>query len=161
MLVPITNIIVVPYLQYFALHRSRLIASPDTASKGRAMALVFAAYALFLIGLAYGRLSDDISQSTGYDPLSLLVLSLSAGGAGGILTSRVISGIADAQDGCARGRGLLALQECDPKAERRAQWQTLLQSFAVAVLVVVAAVTALFPQLPSTMAAVILQKLGR
>lgn len=160
MLVPITNIIVVPYLQYFTLHRSRRIASPDTASKGRAMALVFAAYTLFLIGLAYGRLSDDISQATAYGPLSLLVLSLSAGGAGGILTSRVIGGIADAQDACARGRGLLALQECDPKAERRARWQELLQSVAVALLVVIAAVTALFPQLPSTLAAVILQSLG-
>lgn len=161
MLVPITNIIVVPYVQYFALHRSRLIAYPETASKGRAMVLVFAAYALFLIGLAYGRLSDDISQSTAYDPLSLLVLSLSAGGAGGILTSRVISGIADAQDASARGRGLLPSQERDPKAERGARRQMLLQSVAVALLVFVAAVTALFPQLPSTMAAVILQSRGR
>ncbi|AGK56905.1 hypothetical protein HYPDE_26113 [Hyphomicrobium denitrificans 1NES1] len=160
MLVPITNIIVVPYLQYFTLHRSRLIASPESASKGRAMALVFAAYALFLTGLVYGRLSDDISQSTAYDPLSLLVLSLSAGGAGGILTSRVIRSIADAQDACARGRGLLPLQECDPKAERRARLQQLLQSVTVALLVIVAAATALFPQLPSTLAAVILQSLG-
>jgi hypothetical protein len=159
MLVPITNIVVVPYLEYFTLHRSRLIASPETASKGRAMALVFAAYALFLTGIVYGRLSD-ISKSTAYDPLSLLVLSLSAGGAGGILTTRVISGIADTQDVCGRQRGLLPPQEFDPKAERRARRQQLLQSVAVALLVVVAAITALYPELPSTLAAATLQRLG-
>jgi hypothetical protein len=147
MLIPITNIIVVPYLEYFALYRSRLIASPETVSRWRSMTLVFSAYALFLIGLAYGRLSDDTTQSTIYDPISILVLSLSTGGAGGILTSWVISGIADAQDSCARQHGLLPIQELDPDAERGAHRRKFLQSVAIAVLLVVAVIAALFPRL--------------
>lgn len=147
MLIPITNIIVVPYLEYFALYRSRLIASPETVSRWRSMTLVFSAYALFLIGLAYGRLSDDTTQSTIYDPISILMLSLSTGGAGGILTSWVISGIAEAQDSYARQRGLLPPQEFDRGAERGAHRRRFLQSVAVAVLLIVAAIAAFFPRL--------------
>ncbi len=161
MLIPITNIVIVPYLEYFTLHRSKHIAAPEIVSKWRSMVLVFSSYALLLISLAYGRLSDDASQSTGYDPLSLLVLSLSTGGAGGILTSWVISGIAEAQDVCACQRGLLPLQELEPGAERRARRQKLLQSVAVAILVTVAAITTVLPQWPTEMARAVTQTFMR
>lgn len=152
MLIPITNIVVLPYLEYFTLYRSKHIASPETASKWRSMALAFSSYALFLIGLAYGRLSEDASQSTAYDPLSLLVLSLSTGGAGGILTSWVISDIAKAQDLCACQRGLLPPGALDPGAEWSGRRRKLWQSVAVAILLTFAAITVVFPQLPAELA---------
>lgn len=155
MLVPITNIVVVPYLEYFTLYHSKLVAVPEKASKWRSMALAFSSYTLFLIGLAYGRLSDDPSQSTGYDPLTLLIISLSAGGAGGILTSWVISGIADAQDFSATERGLLPLQELETGAEQSARRRKLLQSVAVVVLLIIAAVAAIFPQVPAKLVGIL------
>jgi hypothetical protein len=149
MLVPITNFVVIPYLEYFAYHRSWLAAVPDKASKARAAFLVVSAFTLLIISLAYGRLSEDGSPSSLYDPLSLLILSLSTGGAGGILTARIITGISYAQDLCAQQRGLLPHIPVDPKVERRSRSKELLQTIAVGVLLTAALLTALFPALPS------------
>ena len=149
MLVPITNFVVIPYLEYFAYYRSRLAAAPEKASKLRAALLTLSAFSLLVISLAYGRLSEDAPQSTFYDPLSLLVLSLSTGGAGGILTSRIINGIASAQDCYAQQRGLTPAIAIDWKVERKSRRNEFLKSISVGVLVTAALITALFPTLPS------------
>jgi hypothetical protein len=149
MLIPITNFVVIPYLEYFAYHRSQLAADPEKASKVRAAFLVVSAFTLLIIGLAYGRLSEDGALSSFYDPLSLLIVSLGTGGAGGILTSRVITGISHAQDLRARQRDLLPQTPIDPQVERQSRRKTLLQSIAVGVLLTAALITAVFPTLPS------------
>lgn len=149
MLVPITNFIVIPYIEYFSYYRSRLAAVPEKASKLSAAFLVISAFSLLVLSLAYSRLAKDVSQSTAYDPLSLLVLSLSTGGAGGILTSRILTGIACAQDLCARQRRLLPAPASDPKAERVSRRNEFLKSAGVGLLVAVAILTAVFPECPS------------
>jgi hypothetical protein len=149
MLVPISNMVVIPYLEYFAYQRSRALATPHQASKIRSVVLVVAAFALLLVSLALGLPTDDPSQPGTYDPLALLVLSLCTGCASGILTTRIINGIFAAQDLLAErimGHGREAsVAEAD---ERKRRIETL-KLDAVVLLLIVAAVTALFPSLPS------------
>jgi hypothetical protein len=76
MLIPITNLIVIPYLEYFTYQRSLAFANPRSASKLRAALLVGSAFALLVVSVALGLPSEDASQSS-YDALSVLVLSVS------------------------------------------------------------------------------------
>jgi hypothetical protein len=98
MIIPIANLIVIPYLEYFAYQRSRVLVTPERTSKLRAAVLVGSAFALLVASVALGLPSDDPSQPATYDPLALLVLSLCTSCASGILTTRVINGIFQAQD---------------------------------------------------------------
>jgi hypothetical protein len=149
MLVPITNFIVTPYLEYFTYQRSLAFAMPDRASKPRAALLVFSAFALLVISLACGRLGDDASLSTEFDALSLFVLSLSTGGAGGILTTRIFDRINQAQEFYAQrlstpadGQSLAAGRTLGRKADA-------IKSVGVAILLIAALATTLFPTLPT------------
>jgi hypothetical protein len=83
--------------------------------------------------------------------LALLVLSFCTGCASGILTTRVINGIFEAQD-------WLALRTVSGQETRVAaidhgkRWIETLKLDVVAVLLIVAFVTAVFPSLPSRIA---------
>jgi hypothetical protein len=86
-----------------------------------------------------------------YDPLALLVLSFCTGCASGILTTRVINGIFEAQDWLAQrtARG----QETKAVAtDHRKLWIETLKLDVVATLLIVAFATAVFPSLPSHIA---------
>ena len=149
MLIPITNLIVIPYLEYFTYQRSLTFAMPHQASKLRAAVLIGSAFSLLVVSLACGRLGDDASQSTGYDALSLFVLSVSTAGAGGILSTRIFDRISKAQELYARQ--LSAPAEGKSYAESAIHSRTieLFKSGGVAVLLIAALATALFPSLLS------------
>lgn len=149
MLIPITNLIVIPYLEYFAYQRSSAFAVRHHASKLRAALLAGSAFALLVVSLAFGRLGDDASQSTNYDALSLFVLSVSTAGAGGILSTRIFDRISKAQELYARQ--LSAPVDGKSYAESAIHSRTieLFKSGGVAVLLFAALATAVFPSLPS------------
>jgi hypothetical protein len=149
MLVPISNMVVIPYLEYFAYQRSRALATPHQASKIRAVVLVVVAFALLVVSLALGLPSDDPSQPGTYDPLALLVLSLCTGCASGILTTRIINGIFEAQDLLAQRIMGHGREGNVAKADSRKRRIETLKLDAVVLLLIVAAATALFPSLPS------------
>jgi hypothetical protein len=151
MLIPITNLVVIPYLEYFAYQRSLAAAAPERASKRRAALLVLSAFALLVISLAGSRLGGDASQSTLYDPLSLLVLSICTGGAGGLLTTRIISGIARSQTAYALQRGMISADAAGSAVVRSGRTIEALKSAGIGLLLVVALITVLFPGLPSQM----------
>lgn len=151
MIIPIANLIVIPYLEYFTYQRSRALATPGRSSKPRAALLVGSAFALLVASVALGLPSDGPSEPGTYDPLALLVLSFCTGCASGILTTRVINGIFEAQDWLAQrtARG----QETKAVAtDHRKLWIETLKLDVVAVLLIVAFATAVFPSLPSHIA---------
>jgi hypothetical protein len=148
MIIPIASLIVIPYLEYFTYQRSRALATPADASKLRAALLVGSAFALLIASVALGLPSDDPSRPGTYDPLALLVLSFCTGCASGILTTRVINGIFEAQDSLAQ-RTLSGRQTAVAASDDRKHWLEALKLNAVAVLLIVALVTAVFPSLPS------------
>jgi len=151
MVVPIANLIVIPYLEYFTYQRSRALATPTHASKLRAALLVGSAFALLVASVALGLPSDDPLQPGTYDPLALLVLSFCTGCASGILTTRVINGIFEAQESLARRT--IGGQETKVVApDDRKHWVEALKLNVVVVLLLVAVVTAVFPSLPTRMA---------
>jgi hypothetical protein len=84
-----------------------------------------------------------------FDALGLFVLSLSTGGAGGILTTRIFDRISNAQE--------LDAQQLSTPADSRSprvgptlrRKTDAIKSAGVALLVIVALATALFPTLPS------------
>jgi hypothetical protein len=151
MIIPIANLIVIPYLEYFAYQRSRALATPGRGSKPRAALLVGSAFALLVASVALGLPSDDPSQPGTYDALALLVLSFCTGCASGILTTRVINGIFEAQDWLAHQT--VGGQETKGAAtDLGKRWIEMLKLDVVAVLLIVAFVTAVFPSLPSRIA---------
>jgi len=149
MIIPIANLIVIPYLEYFTYQRSRALATPGRASKPRAALLVGSAFALLVASVAWGLPSDD--QPGTYDPLALLVLSFCTGCASGILTTRVLNGIFEAQDWLAQ-RTISGQETKGAATDHGKRWIETLKLDAVAVLLVVAFVTAVFPSLPSRIA---------
>jgi hypothetical protein len=103
---------------------------------------------LIVTSVVFGLPSEPGVTPT-YDPLSLLVLTASTGGAGGILTTRITTGIARAQDLYARQQGWLAPEKAAPTAERRYRSAEILKSAGVGILLITAAVTIMSPTLPS------------
>ena len=150
MLIPITNLIVIPYLEYFTYQRSLAFAKPADASKLRAALLVGLAFALLVVSVACGLPSEDASHAaSSYDPLSFLVLSVSTAGASGILTTWVIDGIYRAQELYAQQ--LSASSESPAQVEPPIHTQTTeaLKYASLAILLITALVTAVFPSIPS------------
>jgi hypothetical protein len=150
MLVPIANLIVIPYLEYFAYQRSCALADLEGASKLRAALLVGSAFALLVASVALGLPGDDSSQPGAYDALALLVMTLCTGGASGILTTRVVNGIFEAQDRLAQRT--LGGEAGTVASDERGRWLETLKLHAVAVLLVIAFATAMLPSLPSRIA---------
>jgi hypothetical protein len=149
MLIPITNLIVIPYLQYFTYHWSRVFAVPQDASKPRSALLAFSAFGLIVTSVAFGLPSDQAAAVPTYDALSSLVLTASTAGAGGILTTRIITGIAQAQDLYAQQRGLLRAEAVNATAERRYRSVEMLKSAGVGILLIAALMTVVSPTMPS------------
>jgi len=151
MIVPISNLVVIPYLEYFAYQRSRALLAPEYASKIRAALLVGSAFALIACSVALGLPSENTSDAPRYDPLALLVLTVCTSGAGGILTTRVINGTFEAQEALERQRigdfNASAVGIAGPS-----RWIELAKLYMVALLVGVALTTAMFPTLPSLIA---------
>ncbi|MGH7487887.1 MAG: hypothetical protein ACREMY_20145, partial [bacterium] len=67
MLIPITNLITIPYLQYFTYQRSRAFAVPQSASKPRAALLAVSAFGLIVTSVALGLPGDDAAVAPTYD----------------------------------------------------------------------------------------------
>ena len=161
MLIPITNLIVIPYLEYFTYQRSLAFANPRSASKLRAALLVGSAFALLVASVALGLPSEDASQaaSSSYDALSFLVLSVSTAGASGILTTWVIDGISRAQELCAQQ--LSATLEAPTRPTPTVRSRTggaALRYASLAALLIVALVTAILPSIPSQILEVVYQR---
>ena len=55
MIIPIANLIVIPYLEYFTYQRSRALATPGRSSKPRAALLLGSAFALLVASVALKR----------------------------------------------------------------------------------------------------------
>ncbi len=149
MLIPITNFIVIPYLEYFTYQRSLAFAMPQRASKPRAALLVISAFALLIVSLACGRVGDDAAQSTAYDALSLFVLSMSTAGAGGILTTRIFDRISKAQELYAQHMTIPADSQASAAIAMRGRMSEAVKSIGIALLLLAALATAIFPTLPS------------
>jgi hypothetical protein len=152
MLIPITNLIVIPYLEYFTYQRSLALANVQNASKLRAGLLVGSAFALLVASVACGLPAEDASQpaSSAYDALSFLVLSVSTGGASGILTTWVIAGIYRAQERHAQQlNGPLSRPDLSTETTVHNPPANVLQYASLAALLIVALVTAVFPSIPS------------
>lgn len=160
MLIPITNLIVIPYLEYFTYQRSLAFANPRSASKLRAALLVGSAFALLVASVDLGLPSEDASQaaSSSYDALSFLVLSVSTAGASGILTTWVIDGIYRAQELYAQQ--LSAPSESPTRATPTVRSRTgdALRYASLAALLIVALVTAILPSIPSQILEVVYQR---
>jgi hypothetical protein len=109
------------------------------------------AFALLVASVALGLPSDDPSEPSTYDPLALLVLSFCTGCASGILTTRVINGIFEAQDLLSR-RTIWGQEAKGAATADRKHWVETLKLDAVAVLLIVALTTVVFPSLPSHIA---------
>jgi hypothetical protein len=150
MLIPIANLIVIPYLEYFTYQRSRALAGLEGDSKPRAALLVGSAFALLVTSVALGLPPNDFSQPGAYDVLALLVMTLCTGGASGILTTRVVNGIFEAQDRLAQP--MLADEAGAGARDKRGHWLETLKLHAVAVLLVIAFATAVLPSLPTRIA---------
>jgi hypothetical protein len=159
MVVPIVNLVVIPYVQYFAYRRSRAFAWPQRASALSAALLVTAAFGLLLTSVICGYAGDDAAPGTLYDSASLMVIGTLTGLAAGILQARIVDGIARAQEAHAAQIGALgSAATVATKPESRAR--RILQSLAVGVLVVLAVLAALNPPLASRAGQLVGQILG-
>jgi hypothetical protein len=149
MVVPILNLIVIPYVQYFAYRRSRAFAWPQRASALSAAGLVGAAFGLILISVICGYAGDEAAQDAVYDPASLMVIGVLTGLAGGILQARIVDGIARAQETYAAQIGALGSAATAAAVKPESGPRRVLQWLAVGILVVLAVLAALNPALAS------------
>ena len=65
MVVPIANLVVVPYVQYFAYRRSRAFAGPQKASALRAALLVGLAFGSVVVSVICGYAGKEVSRAGG------------------------------------------------------------------------------------------------
>jgi uncharacterized membrane protein len=148
MVVPIVNLVVIPYVQYFAYRRSRALAWPPQASALRAGFLVAAAFGLVIISVICGYADDAVAEGAVYDAASLMVIGMLTGLAGGILQARIVDGVARAQQAYALRIGALE-SAATAAAEPESRARRTLQLVAVGVLVALAVLAALDPPLAS------------
>ncbi len=149
MIVPITNLVVIPYIEYFAYQRSRALAGPHGASALRAALLAIAAFGLLLVSLICGRLGDAASEPAMYDAASLMFIGTLTGLAGGILTTRIVDGIVRAQEAYALEIGALPNAGAGVAPRPASRRLDALKSAAVWIMVTLAILAALFPALAS------------
>ncbi len=156
MIVPIANLVVIPYVEYFAYHRSRARADPLTASAWRAALLVGGAFGLLLVSVICGYAGRAASEPALYDAASLMLIGAATGIAGGILTTRIVGRIARAQDAYAISSGALP-----GRAPRRQslpkRWREAVELLAVAALIVVALWAAVVPDVASQAVRIVMQ----
>jgi hypothetical protein len=143
MIVPIANLVVTPYIQYFAYQRSRAFAEPQTASALRAALLVGLAFGSVVISVICGYAGKEVVEPAMYDSASLMVIGALTGLAGGILTTRIVDGIARDPEGYALHIGALSEGVRVGKPENRRPEG--LRSAAAVGLLFLAALAAIFP----------------
>jgi heme/copper-type cytochrome/quinol oxidase subunit 3 len=158
MVLPIANLVVIPYVQYFTYRRSRAFAWPQQGSALPAALLVAAAFGLLLVSVICGYAGEETAEGALYDAASLMVIGTLTGLAGGILQARIVDGIARAQEAYAWRIGALGARTL-AAAEPESRMRRVLQSVAVGVLVVLAVVAALNPRLASPIGQLFLQLL--
>jgi len=149
MVVPILNLAVIPYVQYFVYRRSRAFAWPQRASALGAALLVIGAFGLLLVSVICGYAGDAAAESTVYDAASLMVIGTLTGLAGGILQARIVDGVARAQQAYALQIGALGSAGTAAAARPERGARRVLQSVAVGFLLVLAMLAALNPPLAS------------
>jgi len=149
MVVPILNLVVIPYVQYFAYRRSRAFAWPQQASALGAALLVTAAFGLLLVSVICGYAGEEATEGAVYDAASLLVIGTLTGLAGGVLQARIVDGIARAQEAHAVEIGAPGSARTVAAAKMESGARRALQSVAVGGLVVLAVLVALNPPLAS------------
>jgi hypothetical protein len=149
MVVPITNFIVIPYLEYFTYQRSRALALPQEASAPRAAVLAISAFGLLAISIACGLPGDDLSEPTIYEPMAFFVIGVSTGLASGILSTRIVEGTFRAQEEYARRIGALLTSPTPAALKAENRRLEALKSACVGILVALALFAALFPTLTS------------
>ncbi len=159
MVVPILNLVVIPYVQYFTYRRSRAFAWPQHASALGAALLVTGAFGLLLISVICGYAGEEVAEGAVYDTASLLVIGTLTGLAAGILQARIVAGIARAQEAHAVEIGALASARTVASAKPESRARRALQSVAVGVLVVLAVIAAINPPLASHTGQLFLQLL--
>jgi hypothetical protein len=160
MVVPILNLVVIPYVQYFAYRRSRAFAWPQQASALGAALLVVGAFALLLISVICGYAGDEIQEGAVYDAASLMVIGTLTGFAAGILQARIVDGIARAQESYAGQIGALGSGAVVVAAKPESPTRRALQALSVGVLVALAAAAALDPPLASQIGGFFVQLLA-
>jgi hypothetical protein len=159
MIVPIVNVVVAPYVQYFAYHRSRVFAWPAQASALRDALLVFGTFALLLVTLTCGYAGDEATAGQTYDAASILVIGTLTGLATGILQARIVDGIARSQQAYAAQIGALggaAVVATKPESRTR----RILQSASVGILLLLALLAALNPSEASHVGRLVVRVLG-
>jgi len=159
MVVPILNLVVIPYVQYFAYRRSRAFAWPQQASALGAALLVTAAFGLLLVSVICGYAGEEATEGAVYDAASLLVIGTLTGLAGGVLQARIVDGIARAQEAHAVEIGALGSARTVAAAKPESGARRALQSVAVGGLVVLAVLVALNPPLASQVGQLLMELL--
>ncbi len=149
MIVPISNLVVIPYIQYFAYYRSRALVRPQGASRIGAALLVALTFGLLLVSLTCGYAGNAATATAHYNPASLMLIGTVTGLAAGILTTRIVDGIAGAQEAYAIATGALPSMDAAPAPKSGKRWLQALKSVAVGALIVVALWAALVPDLAS------------
>ncbi len=148
MVVPIVNLVVIPYVQYFVYRRSRAFAWPQQASAWRAAVLVIGSFGLLLASVICGYAGGEATEGALYDAASLMVIGALTGFAAGILQARIVDGVARAQEAYAIEIGALETASA-ASAKPESRTRRVLQSLAVCVLVTLAVLAALNPPLAS------------
>jgi hypothetical protein len=94
-----------------------------------------------------GYAGDAAAEGAIYDASSLMVIGTLTGLAGGILEARIVNGVSRAQE--AYALQIVALGSAGIAAESENRVRAALQSAAVALLIALALLAALFPPLAS------------
>jgi len=160
MVVPILNLVVIPYVQYFVYRRSRAFAWPQQASRVRAALFVIGMFGLLLVSVACGYAADEATQGAVYDAASLMVIGALTGLAAGILQARIVDGTARAQEAYAAQIGALGSAVTVAEAKPESRVRRVLQSVAVGILVLLAILAALDPRDASQVGRHFVQLLG-
>ena len=160
MVVPIANLVVTPYIQYFAYQRSRAFAEPQKASALAAALLVGLAFGSVVVSVVCGYAGKEVSGPALFDAGSLLVIGTLTGLAGGLLTTRIVDSIARDQEAYASQIGALAEGTARAGKPVKRQRETL-RVLAAAGLLLVAGLAALFPAQASLIASMLPQIMAR
>jgi hypothetical protein len=107
MVVPVANMIAMPYVWGRTYYCSLALHPVHQVSKEKAAAMSVGAFALLLIGLAAGLMSDQqVLWPPGYDGPSLWIIGVCAGFAGAMLSTRIVQRVSAVQELYAERVGL-------------------------------------------------------
>ncbi len=135
MVVPVVNLLAMPYVLYFTYYRSMALLPAHHVSKIRAVALAIGTFVLLVASIAFGLASgNDAIRSDDFDSVSLSLVATCAGLAAGILYTRIVSRVFKAQEAYATYIGAVLHSDASNEAVRSGALDAL-RSIAVALLV--------------------------